>query len=207
MPLNLLKSFLIFTLLLFSACGETPASYSPLSANATILAFGDSLTFGKGADSQHSYPAVLQKLSQKNVVNAGISGEVSARGLQRLPALLSKHQPELVIICHGGNDILRGLNLKNTKSNILQMINLAKSAKAKVLMMAVPKPSIRLSALPFYQEIADITDIIYDPDSMITALGTRGYKSDTYHPNAAGYTFIAEQIHQQLIASGLLKEL
>lgn len=207
MPLNLLKYFFIFTLLLFSACGETPANYAPLSANATILAFGDSLTFGKGADSQHSYPAVLQKLSQKNVVNAGISGEVSARGLQRLPALLSRHQPELVIICHGGNDILRGLNLKNTKSNILQMINLAKSAKAKVLMIAVPKPSIRLSALPFYQEIADTTDIIYDPESMITALGTRQYKSDTYHPNAAGYTFIAEQIHQQLITSGLLKEL
>ena len=67
-----------------------------------MLAFGDSLTAGFGAAAQQSYPEVLENLALLNIINAGVSGELSAAGLQRLPALLAQHQPKLVIICHAG---------------------------------------------------------------------------------------------------------
>jgi len=96
-----------------------------LGADATILAFGDSLTYGTGTSRDKSYPAVLEKLINHKIINAGIPGETSEKGLARLPGLINKHHPQLIIICHGGNDILRKLDLNKTSSNIQKMIDLA----------------------------------------------------------------------------------
>ena len=87
-----------------AGCDPTP-KVKALGDDAVILAFGDSLTFGTGASKHKSYPAQLQALISRTVINAGIPVEVSNTGLRRLPALLTRHQPDLVIICHGGNDI------------------------------------------------------------------------------------------------------
>jgi len=202
---KLLHAFLIIFFSLCISCSETSPRFSPLASDATIMAFGDSLTAGNGAHKEKSYPAMLQQMTGYKVINAGISGEESDRGLKRLPALLKKHQPALVIICHGGNDILRKRNLSQTQSNIIKMIELAKSQQANVMLLGVPKPSLILSALPVYQHIADQTRVIYDPSTMASVLAKRELKSDTYHPNAAGYAVIAEKIFQQLIESGLIK--
>jgi len=205
MPQKLLHAFLCLFLLLPVSCSEETAKYSALPPDATILAFGDSLTAGNGTRKNKSYPAILQKLSGYHVINAGVSGEISARGLKRLPALLEKHQPALVIICHGGNDILKKLNLNKTQSNLVKMIALARSYSAKVMLLAVPRPSLSLSPPPMYQQVADNTKVIYDDDTMPDILGKRELKSDTYHPNAAGYAVIAERIYQQLAELGLVK--
>ena len=95
--------------LLTCACSKTP-QMTKLSPDATILAFGDSLTFGTGAGESESYPAVLNRLTGKKVVNAGVPGEVSSTGILRLPELLDRDHPALVILCHGGNDLLAHQN-------------------------------------------------------------------------------------------------
>ena len=77
---------LFFVVLAISACGDD--ELDPLIAGDTILAFGDSLTFGKGTTQDSAYPAVLQELSGHPVINAGISGETTSEGLTRLPGLL-----------------------------------------------------------------------------------------------------------------------
>jgi len=205
----LMKAFLFPPLILMLSsmlsCSEQGPSFSPLAANATILAFGDSLTFGKGTSRSQSYPAVLQSLSQLHVINAGISGEVSATGLKRLPDLLSKHQPALVIICHGGNDILQRKNPMQTKANLIKMIQLAESKHVQVMLLAVPRPNLLLSPAAFYAEVAQATKVVFDPETMIKVLGDPKLKSDTFHPNSAGYAVIAENIFNKLKALGALK--
>lgn len=197
-----IKLLLLLSCFIFISCSESIPRFTPLSKNATILAFGDSLTFGKGALPSQSYPTVLQQLSQVKVINAGISGEISAKGLIRLPSLLEKHRPELVIICHGGNDILRKVNRLQTKNNIIKMIKLAESYNAQVLLLAVPKPSLLMPAAKVYSEIAEITSVEFDAETMPDTLRKNKFKSDTYHPNAAGYNYIARQIFTRLSSQG-----
>ncbi|NNM14640.1 MAG: arylesterase, partial [Gammaproteobacteria bacterium] len=97
--------FSYFWIIILAACGAKPLS--PLSQNATIVAFGDSLTQGVGTTRDKSYPAVLAEISGRNVINAGISGETTTEGLGRFASVLEQNAPELVILIEGGNDILR----------------------------------------------------------------------------------------------------
>lgn len=200
-----IKPFLLLCFVYLVSCSEQGQRFSPLSEHATILAFGDSLTYGKGASHSQSYPSVLSSLSHLRVINAGISGEVSAAGLKRLPALLNKHLPELIIICHGGNDILQRKNPAQIKANILQMIKLARSFNAQVMLLAVPRPNLLLKPAVFYAEIADATNVVFDPDIMVSTLGNLKLKSDAFHPNSAGYAAIAEHIFRKLKELGALK--
>jgi len=195
---------LFSSLLLISCSDEADSHFETLTENAVILAFGDSLTSGKGASRSQSYPAILQQLSNKKVINAGISGEVSASGLVRLPRLLEKYQPELIIICHGGNDILRHINPLQTKSNITKMIKLAKSYNTQILLLAIPKPTLLLTPAAFYSEIAETTGSAFDQDTIAVVLKDRNLKSDTYHPNSAGYAVIARRIHDKLTLLGAI---
>ena len=114
--------YISFILALISACSEE-AKLQPLDASATILAFGDSLTYGTGTSRDNAYPAVLSAIIQRKVINAGVPGEISEKGLSRLSALIENHQPDLIIICHGANDILRKLNIHQTKINLQKMID------------------------------------------------------------------------------------
>ncbi len=179
--------------LALTGCGNPP-EISPLGDDAVILAFGDSLTYGTGADRNQAYPAQLQSLISRTVVNAGIPGEVSQTGLRRLPALLTRHQPDLVIICHGGNDILRRLNLQSTRSNIQQMIDLSRSHGAEVVLVGVPEFGIFLSSAEFYTELAEANRLPIENSVLSEVLKVAAYKSDQIHPNARGYGIIASRL-------------
>lgn len=179
--------------LLLAAC-EQPPRLQRLADDAVILAFGDSLTAGTGATSEQAYPSQLQVMTARTVINAGIPGEVSQRGLRRLPGLLSRYQPDLVIICHGGNDILRRLNLQQTRDNIQQMIDLSRAHGAQVVLLGVPEFGLFLSSAEFYTELADDNHVPIENTVLGDILKQAAYKSDQIHPNAAGYRLLAQKL-------------
>lgn len=188
---------------LLGACSKAP-KLPLLEANATVLAFGDSLTFGTGAASNESYPSKLQSLISRKVIAAGVPGEVSADGLARLPQALDEHQPKLMILSHGGNDFLRKLGDDNTKSNVRAMVKLAREKGIAVVLIATPKPGLMVKTPEFYQEIASEFAIPFDDAMLKKVLTDNEMKSDLVHPNASGYSHIAEELAKLLKRSGAI---
>lgn len=197
-----LASAMIASLLLLSACGG--ARLDPIAPGDRILAFGDSLTAGVGSGRDNAYPAVLQRMTSIEVINAGVSGETSAEGRQRLPAVLDEYQPDLVILCHGGNDFLRRQDTSATKANLAAMIELMQSRGIQVVLIGVPEPGIFLSSATLYAELADQYDIPIDNDTMADLQGNASLKSDRVHLNAAGYQQFAEAVSALLSGAGAL---
>ena len=111
----------------------------------TLLVLGDSLSAGYGIKAGSGWVNLLdQRLNTEGydyrVINASVSGETTAGGRARLPALLKSHQPAIVIIELGANDGLRGLPILQLRSNLKAMILAAQSAKAKVLLVGMRIP-------------------------------------------------------------------
>nr|WP_305891728.1 GDSL-type esterase/lipase family protein [Methylomonas sp. WSC-6] len=183
------------------ACGQEAPKLSKLPGDAVILAFGDSLTHGTGATAERDYPAILAALSGREVINAGVPGEISSEGRQRLPALLDEYQPNLLILIHGGNDILRQINAEETRANLTAMIAAAKQRNIAVVMLGVPKFGlILLHSAEIYAELAQSEQVPIDLDTLPSILSTNELKSDAVHPNDQGYQKLAENI------AGLLRE-
>ena len=190
---------------LLSACSDSTPRLPRLAENAVILAFGDSITHGNGANENQSYPAVLSQLIGRRVINAGNPGEVSALGRERLPALLDRHHPDLLLLCHGGNDFLRRINVDITRSNIETMIEAAAQRNIPVILIGVPKLGlIFLESAEFYSEIADKHELVYEGEILPDVESDSTLKSDQIHPNAAGYQRIAETIYRLMSESGAL---
>jgi lysophospholipase L1-like esterase len=159
-----------------------------------IVAFGDSLTHGTGANNDESYPAVLSELLNHKVINAGIPGEDTTEGLRRLPSVLEKHKPTLIILCHGGNDILQKQETQKTINNINAIIDIIQDYDSDVILVGVPKPALILRTAKFYKKIAKQQQIPYQGKIIAEILSTPSLKSDRAHPNNEGYQQIAEAI-------------
>ena len=207
----MIKPVFIILFTLFIVACDNKITLPALTDNAVILSFGDSLTHGTGTNLNHAYPSILekiinQKLTHTKVINAGIPGEISQEGLVRLPALITQHQPDLIILCHGGNDILRKLNLNNTQDNIQQMINLAKQRHIPVVLIAVPEFGLFLNASPIYQKLADANKLAIENEILGDILSKASLKSDHIHPNAKGYQLLAESIALLLHHSGAIAQ-
>lgn len=115
------------------------------AAAGTILIVGDSISAGFGLDTRLGWVSLLEQRLEREghddrVVNASISGDTSAGGQARLPALLTEHKPDVVIVELGGNDGLRGQPPAQLQQNLAAMIDAAKTAGAKVLLLGMQLP-------------------------------------------------------------------
>ena len=111
----------------------------------TILIVGDSISAAFGLDTRLGWVSLLeQRLKEQGyddqVVNASISGDTSAGGLARLPALLAEHKPDVVIVELGGNDGLRGQPPAQLQQNLASMIQQSRDSGAKVLLLGMQLP-------------------------------------------------------------------
>ncbi|MCO7596316.1 MULTISPECIES: arylesterase [Pseudomonas] len=115
------------------------------AAAGTLLVVGDSISAGFGLDSRQGWVALLQQRLEEEgyddqVVNASISGDTSAGGQERLPALLAEHKPSLVVLELGGNDGLRGQPPEQLQQNLASMIDRSRDAGAKVVLLGMRLP-------------------------------------------------------------------
>ena len=198
------KGLITLILLACSACGKSEPKLNKLPDDAVILAFGDSLTYGTGASKGHDYPNELSELTGTDVINAGVPGEVTGKGRQRLPTLLDEYEPDLLILIHGGNDFLRKLPKDKTRDNLEAMIAEAKRRNIAVLLIGVPEIGLFLHSAPMYAEIAEAQQIPNDSEVLPDILSSRELKSDPVHLNNEGYRRLAEHIAALLKERGAL---
>jgi acyl-CoA thioesterase-1 len=198
--------FCIFLLALFLLSCSSPPIISSLSKDAVVLAFGNSLTFGNGAERpENTYPAVLSRLIDRQVINAGNPGEITARGLERLPGILDKYSPSLLILCHGGNDLMRKLGEEQAAENLRAMVRLAKERGIDVVLLGVPRFKLTsMSAAGFYEDVAEEFNIPYDNDILFDIISNGSLKSDYIHPNVKGYRMMAEAVAALLLENGAI---
>lgn len=190
--------------LLLAGCGGGTPKVAKLSGGDVVLAFGDSLTYGTGAKPEESYPAVLAQLTGRTVVRAGIPGEQTAGGLQRLPGVLDEHRPRLVIVCLGGNDMLRKQAHASIESNLRAMLREIRSRGIDAMLVGVPAPGLITSAPEFYEKLAKEFGIPYEGKIVTSVLYKPELKSDPIHPNADGYRKMAEAVAKVLRDAGAI---
>lgn len=140
-------------------------SFSTSAWPQTILVLGDSLSAAYGIPSESGWVTLLQqkltkeqKLTNSNVINASISGDTTGGGLVRLPTLLQKYHPNIVLIELGANDGLRGFQIRRLRDNLEQLIQLSQNNKAKVLLLGIkipPNYGLRYTS-DFYQSYTQL---------------------------------------------------
>lgn len=193
-----------FCVLVFlSACDRAP-TLPKLGPQDVIVAFGDSLTHGTGASSDTAYPAVLASLTGRTVINAGVPGDTTGTGLQRLPSVLDEYKPRLVLLCLGGNDMLRKQPEAATENNLRLLVKTIRSSGAEVVLIGVPEPKLFGGAPDFYARVAEEMRLPLEDEAFNEVLKDNRLKSDPIHANAAGYRVVAERLNALLREAGAL---
>ncbi|MDA8127484.1 MAG: arylesterase [Betaproteobacteria bacterium] len=195
--------FALVAVLVLAACGRAP-TLPKLGPHDVIVAFGDSLTRGTGASEETAYPAVLASLTGHTIVNAGVPGDTTASGLQRLPGVLAEYRPRLVLLCLGGNDMLRQVPASMIENNLRLLVQTIRASGAEVVLIGVPEPRLFGGAPAFYARVAEDMKLPLEDDVFNQVLRDNRLKSDPIHANAAGYRVVAERLNGFLHEAGAL---
>jgi acyl-CoA thioesterase I len=174
-----------------------------------IVAFGDSLTAGFGLSEKESYPFLLQqKLNADGynyeVVNAGVSGDTSAGGLERIDWSLEQENVKILILELGANDLLRGLPPAKMKQNLGEIIKRAKARNVKVLLCGMLAPptmgaKYQMEFIRAFPDLADEHKVAFMPFVLEgIALDKRLNQADGIHPNAEGAKVLTENVYKSL---------
>jgi acyl-CoA thioesterase I len=180
------------------------------NATQTILVFGDSLSAAYGIDKNHGWVNLLQKeLVEKHyvyqVINASISGETTAGGLSRIQQQLEQHQPNIVILALGANDGLRGLEIKQIKTNLEKIIKKGQNAKAKILLLGIKIPpnygfTYTRQFEQIYFDLAKVYKLSFRPFFLEGISGEPSLnQEDGIHPNAQAQPLIVDNIWSALL--------
>ncbi|MDD5568078.1 MAG: GDSL-type esterase/lipase family protein [Candidatus Omnitrophica bacterium] len=166
------------------------------SKGKNIICFGDSITFGYGVASGEDYPASLRKiLSDTVVINAGVDGDTSVEGLNRINADVLEKNPRLVLIEFTGNDFLKKVPMENTIKNIRKMIE---EIQRQGAMTAIVDVSAGLFLIEYRVRLFNLarqTNSIFIPEVLGGILTNPSMKSDFMHPNKNGYGIVAQRVY------------
>lgn len=196
-------ALLVLLIAVLPAYAAEPARPPVIAKQKTIMFFGDSLVEGYGLPREDALPAQLEaKLKEHGlpvrVVNAGSSGETSAGGLRRLEWQLNHVKPDYVIICLGGNDMLRGIQPGLTRENLRQMMEMLKEKRLPVMMAGMRSARGKLADgayIKMYQDLSrDYGAVLYPFILDGVAMKQEYNQPDGVHPNKAGVAVIVERM-------------
>lgn len=195
-------SFIVMLLsgLVIGLTGCAKQEIKNVDSNGTnIICYGDSLTFGYGANAGNDYPSLLAKETAVPIINAGIDGDTSINGLERIDSDVLDRQPLLVIIEFGGNDFLEKVPMEATVNNIKQMVD---KIQAKAAMVAIVDISAGMLFKDYHRQLSKIArqkGTIFIPGVLSGIITNPGLKSDFFHPNDRGYNLIAQRIYRTIL--------
>ena len=169
------------------------------SRGTNIICFGDSITFGYGAQTQESYPVVLSKMIQIPVINAGIDGDTTIEALRRFDADVLERDPFLVIIEFGGNDFLRKIPKEVTVKNIKEMVERAQAKGAMVAIVDISAGMFLGEYHTAFYDLAKEKGAIFIPRILNGIITNPSLKSDFLHPNAEGYKIVTQRIYRGIM--------
>lgn len=187
-----------------TAPATTAPVAAPVSTQPRIVALGDSLTAGLGLAADQAYPSLLQERLKKagldyEVVNAGVSGDTSAGGLERLDWALQGNV-KILIVALGGNDALRGLPADALKANLAQIIERARARQIRVILAGMEAPpnygrDYIVSFHKVYPALAEEYKVAYVPFLLQNVAGREELNQrDGIHPTAAGARIVADNV-------------
>ncbi|MFZ1535824.1 MAG: GDSL-type esterase/lipase family protein [Chromatiaceae bacterium] len=193
---------------LIVGCGREP-KLTPVPPGETVLAFGDSVTFGTGAAPGEDWPTGLALKTGWNLINAGVPGDTAEAGKSRIADLLDQHQPALVIIEMGGNDFLRHRPQRAVKEDVRHLLRTVRQSGAQAVLVAVPELSLLTLVIgkgdaPLYQELAEEEAVPVIGQVFSEILSRPELRADQIHPNAEGYRQMASGIYDYLKKAGAI---
>ena len=179
------------------------------SARPKIIAFGDSLTAGFGLEEIESYPYLLQQRLKADgfdyeVVNAGVSGDTSLGGLERIDWTLETDNARILILELGANDLLRGVTPQKMKENLDRIIEKARARNVEVLLCGMIAPptmgaEYQRAFSDAFPDLAEKHDVEYVPFLLDgIALNQELNQADGIHPNAQGTRMMTENVYEEL---------
>lgn len=164
------------------------------SRGTNIIAFGDSLTAGYGAQAGEDYPTKLAGLVGTPVINAGVSGDTTESALARIDADVLARDPRIVIVGLGGNDFLQSVNIATTEANLRTIVQRIEGSGAMVVLLAFRFPSLNADYEAMYQRVGKDLHCLVITGVLHGILTDASLKSDEIHPNARGYALMAERV-------------
>lgn len=192
-----MKKLLIFILFLplLGACTKKPLFHG--SKAPDIVAFGDSLTYGLGVARENSYPAVLSKLAEREVVNLGASGNTARQGAMRAHDI-GRNMPCMVLIEFGGNDLMQNRPIEETRQALEEIIDYVHGLNAMAVIVDTGGNYQMVRYTKMMKKLAKKKRALFIPGIMDGIFSDKSLKSDILHPNEKGYEIIANKVYAEL---------
>jgi acyl-CoA thioesterase-1 len=163
-----------------------------------IIALGDSLTQGVGASSGHDYVSVLAQKIGRPILNRGVAGDTTADALARLKRDVLAHDPQIVIVFLGGNDVLRAVPMEQTFANLGEIVRQIQARGALAVLVEVRPPTLGLKYGGQFKRLARQRGAVLVPNVFRSIFLDPTMKSDQIHFNDKGYAVVAERIYSAM---------
>lgn len=186
---------LILGLYFFIGAREEIVNYPPKSG--PVIAFGDSLVQGVGANVNENFVSLLSEKMGEPILNRGVSGNTTRDGLTRIDSVLTE-EPRIVLLLLGGNDYIRRIPKEETFNNLRELILKIQESGAVVVLLGVRGGLLVDGFDTEFENLAEETGSVYVEDVLDGIFGKQALMADGIHPNSAGYALIAEKVYREI---------